>query len=117
MKLSINENELGQVISARELYGFLQVKRDFTTWIKARIEKYKFVESEDYQVNSSFPQIGGKGGRPKDDYLLTLNTAKELSMIENNEKGRQARKYFIECEHNLKQIQLSIKEMETKDWG
>ncbi|MGL5122562.1 MAG: hypothetical protein ACRC6K_00130, partial [Fusobacteriaceae bacterium] len=45
------------------------------------------------------------------------NTAKELSMIENNEKGRQARKYFIECEHNLKQIQLSIKEMETKDWG
>ena len=87
-----------QLVLSRELHQFLEVGRDFTSWIKKRIEKYKFVENEDYQVISSFPQNGGKGGRPKEEYLITLDMAKELSMVENNEKGRQARKYFIECE-------------------
>lgn len=98
MNLIVKENELGQVISARELHEFLEVKRDFTTWVKGRIEKYNFTEGEDFQVTFSFHQNGGKGGRPKEDYLLTLDMAKEVSMIENNEKGRQARKYFIACE-------------------
>lgn len=100
MNLVIKENELGQIISARELYQFLEVKRDFTTWIKGRIEKYNFVENEDFQVISFAPQNWGanKGGHNKVDYLITMDMAKELSMIENNEKGREARKYFIKCE-------------------
>lgn len=43
-----------------------------------------------------------KGGRPTKEYFLTLDMAKELSMVERNEKGKQARKYFIECEKRLK---------------
>ena len=100
MNLVIKENELGQVISAKELHEFLEVGRDYTTWIKCRIRRYNFVENEDFQSISLIHQIGGiKGGdRKSKDYLLTLDMAKELSMIENNEKGRQARKYFIACE-------------------
>lgn len=67
MNLIVKENELGQVISARELHEFLEVKRDFTTWVKGRIEKYNFTEGEDFQVTFSFHQNGGKGGRPKED--------------------------------------------------
>lgn len=100
MNLAIKENQLGQVISARELHQFLEVGRAFTNWIKGRIEKYNFIENEDYQLISLACQNGqaSHGGNNKVDYLITMDMAKELSMIENNEKGRMARKYFIACE-------------------
>lgn len=87
MNLVIKENELGQIISARELHEFLEVKRDFTTWIKGRIEKYNFIENEDFQMTSLIHQIGGiKGGdRKSKDYLIAMDMAKELSMIEKRE--------------------------------
>lgn len=96
-----NNGEGQQVVSGRELHKYLEVGRDFVTWIKERIEKYQFEENMDFTVVSSFPQNGGKGGRPKTDYILKLDMAKEISMIENNEQGRKARKYFIECERKL----------------
>lgn len=85
---------------ARDLHAFLEVRWDFTTWIKRRIAKYGFVEGEDYEVFHKFvenPQ-GDRGGRPADEYHLTIDMAKELAMVENNERGRQARRYFIERE-------------------
>ena len=87
-------------VNARDLHAFLEVRWDFTTWIKRRIAKYGFVEGEDYGVFHKFvenPQ-GDRGGRPADEYHLTIDMAKELAMVENNERGRQARRYFIECE-------------------
>lgn len=101
MELQVQETEKGRFISARDLHEFLEVGRDFTTWIKVRISTYQFKENEDYQVISIAPQNGGankRGGHNKIDYHLSIDMAKELSMIENNEKGRLARKYFIECE-------------------
>lgn len=100
MKLTIINQNQEQLVSARELYTFLEVKRDFTTWIKHRIIRYQFEENQDFQLFNLAPQIGGAshGGHNKIDYILTLDTAKELCMIENNEKGREARKYFIACE-------------------
>ncbi len=103
--VKINVNEIGeQLISARELHEFLEIGRDFTTWIKSRIEQYNFEENIDFIPVENFPQNGGKigKGRPQSDYILKLDMAKEISMIENNEKGRMARKCFIECEKKLK---------------
>jgi anti-repressor protein len=89
-----------QLVNARELHSFLEVGRDYSTWIKDRIDEYDFVENQDF---ISFPQNGGKpqGGRPVKEYSLTLDMAKELSMVERNEKGKQARRYFIDCEKAL----------------
>ena len=102
--IKITKNEEGQqLVSARELHGFLEIGRDFTTWIKGRIDKYGFIENIDFTVIESFHQNGGKGGRPEHDYAITIDMAKELSMVENNEKGRQARQYFIKCEKKLKE--------------
>lgn len=90
-----------QTINARELHAFLEVGKDFSTWIKDRIEQYGFLENQDFV---SFPQNGGKptGGRPTKDYAITLDMAKELAMVERNEKGKQARQYFIDCERRAK---------------
>jgi len=86
------------VCDARELHTFLEVGRDFTTWIKGRTEEYRFVEDEDFAIATA-PPIRGAGNRgARTDYHLTLDTAKELAMVENNDQGRAARRYFIECE-------------------
>lgn len=92
------------LVSARELHGFLEVQSKFADWIKNRIEKYGFEEGVDF-TKVSEPSKILEGSRMverlRDNYILKLDMAKELSMVENNEKGRQARKYFIECEKKL----------------
>jgi len=90
------------VCDARTLHTFLEARKDFSSWIKDRIEKYKFVDGDDFatvETLSSPNLVSSKARRQRMiDYHLTLDMGKELSMVENNEKGRQARKYFIECE-------------------
>ncbi|CDO46374.1 antA/AntB antirepressor family protein [Bartonella henselae] len=94
------DQETVQTVNARELHAFLEVGRDFTTWIKNRIKAYKFVHTKDYIL--TFPKTGERQNVSMTEYYLTLDMAKELSMVERNEKGRQARRYFIECEKKLK---------------
>ncbi|EJF75590.1 hypothetical protein MCO_01782 [Bartonella sp. DB5-6] len=96
----IIDQETVQTVNARELHTFLEVGRDFTTWIKNRIKTYKFVHTKDYIL--TFPKTGERQNVNMTEYHLTLDMAKELSMVERNEKGRQARRYFIECEKKLK---------------
>ena len=99
----IYENKQGErLIDARELHGALQIGRDFTTWIKGRISKYLFIEKEDYIL--TFTKIGERKNIIKHEYFLTLDMAKELCMIENNEIGRKIRKYFIEIEKRYRTI-------------
>lgn len=103
-----------KLVDARALHVFMQVRRDFATWIKARIRKFGFVVGEDYLIAKSGEQLDSPdlvnqvsrhgGDRRSIDYHLTLDMAKELAMVENNERGRQARRYFIECEKRLQQI-------------
>lgn len=90
-----------QTCNARDLWEFIESKQDFSTWIKARIEKYGFAEGEDYVVHKFVDNPAG--GRPTLDYHLTIEMAKELAMVENNDKGRQVRRYFIECEKRAKE--------------
>jgi len=99
--IPVYESKTGQAVNARDLHEFLEVGRDFTTWIKDRIEKYGFTENEDFVI---FPESGENPGRPKMKYILSLDTAKEIAMVENNERGSEARKYFISIEKKFKQL-------------
>lgn len=93
-------NEQTQITDARTLHRFLEVSAHFRTWIARRIDEYGFQEGEDFR---SF--LGeSSGGRRSREYHITLDMGKELAMVERNEKGRQARRYFIECEKRLQQI-------------
>ncbi|ELV3504371.1 antA/AntB antirepressor family protein [Escherichia coli] len=96
-------NEPTLLVNARDLHGFLEVGKDFSNWIRARLNEYGFVENLDYILFS--PNFAKTPGRRRKDYHLTLDTAKELAMVERNEKGRQIRRYFIECEKKLRNIQ------------
>lgn len=99
--LPITQRGDGQyLVSGRDLYTFLESKQDFTTWMKARIEKYTFVENKDFTLHKIMER-----GTWKHDYAITLTMAKELAMVESNEKGRQARRYFIAKEEELRQLQ------------
>lgn len=101
------QNKSVQLCNARDLHAFLQVGKDFSTWIKDRIATYGFISDEDYATAEilSSPKLGSSKARRQrmTDYHLTLDTAKELSMVENNEQGRMARRYFI-AQEKLAQI-------------
>lgn len=90
-----------QLVDARQLHEFMKIGKHFTTWIKDRIVEFGFKEGLDF-----FPNLGktqSNFGRPTNDYLITLDMAKELAMIERNPQGRQIRQYFIACEKKLRQ--------------
>lgn len=92
-----------QLVDARELHNALGNKRQFSDWIKQRIEQYGFIKNVDFTAfsqNCEKPQ----GGRPKTEYALTLDTAKEIAMVENNEQGRKIRRYFIEVEKRARNM-------------
>lgn len=102
LQSNVIADEQVQTVNARELHAFLQLKDDFSSWIKRRIEEYGFKENQDF---TNFPEKSGKikRGRPAIEYHITLDMAKELAMVERNERGREARRYFIECEKQLRQ--------------
>lgn len=76
--------DYGSWINAKTLHKELKVGKDFTTWIKGRISKYEFVENEDYKLDSPkrVNQNSHGGDRKSKIYSLTLDMAKELSMVE-----------------------------------
>jgi len=99
MELIKIENRQGkETVNARELWEFLGVQSKFSDWIKNRINKYDFIDYEDFITLSKKLESGGL----IKEYYITLDMAKELCMVENNERGKQARRYFIECEKQLK---------------
>lgn len=100
----INQEEI-KLVNAQLLHSFLEVETRFNDWINRRIEEYQFIENTDFILITQKRVTKGRGGdRRSKDYHLTLDMAKELAMIERTDKGRQARKYFIECEKQLMEI-------------
>lgn len=95
-----------KIVEARELHEFLEVGTKFTDWIKERIRKYGFVENEDYLL--VLTKSGERQNVIKHDYILKLDVAKELAMLEDNEQGREARKYFINIEKQFKELRLQF---------
>ena len=98
-------NEPVLLCNARNLHAFLGIGKMFAHWIKDRLGEYGFVENQDVVIACQNWQAKGRGGHNRKEYHLTLDTAKELAMVERNEKGRQIRRYFIECEKKLRNIQ------------
>lgn len=94
-----------ETVSARELHAFLESKQDFSTWIKNRIEKYEFVENQDFV---RFHKKMEANNATMIEYFVSVGMAKELAMVENNDKGKQARTYFIGCEKKLKEHQAKL---------
>ena len=114
--IKIITNEEGQqLVSARELHEFLESKRHFTDWMKTYISEnndYGFIENVDFtRIHAG---VNPTNGIPIIDYAVTINMAKELSMLSKTEKGKQARKYFIKCEEKLKE-ELQNKELTEAD--
>lgn len=132
--ISLNQTkinkELVNTVNARDLWKKLGSKRQFSDWIKDRLQR--FVENEDYVIVSHNTQkilknqlhkfmepenqsqieskevfhknmknLKNQGGRPTIDYFLTIDTAKMICMLENNEIGDKIRRYFVECEKEL----------------
>lgn len=105
--IPIHRNGGVQAVLGRDLHKFLEVKARYNDWFPRMVE-YGFIEGADYQAVDS--KIAGQefyskksktsdlGGRPSTDHIISLDMAKEISMIQRTERGKQARQYFIECE-------------------
>lgn len=107
IKIQVKENQ--QLVSAKELYHFLGYdKTQWARWSKQNIiEDTFFIENEDYITLDMMSK-----GNKTTDFLLTINMAKELSMLARNEKGKQARRYFIECEKKV--LEDKVKKLKNK---
>ena len=90
-------------VHGRTLWRWLDSKQEFSKWIKGRIEKYDFVENQDFTVIDKIVK-NLKGGRPTTEYSLTIEMAKELAMVENNLNGKMARRYFILVEKSATEV-------------
>jgi len=112
--------EKKRFVNARELHRRLKVGRRFADWIKDRIGKYDFIknidyfkvlprkelkQAEDFDFTILRNQKSKRGGDVRTiEYILTIDMAKEIAMLENNEIGKRVRKYFIRTEENFKQV-------------
>ena len=122
--IKITESEEGQLVSARDLHDFLVVQSSqnvvgekFSDWIKRMIE-YGFQRDVDYFVYE-YDYMGSPINRKSDnqtvskrEYLITVDCAKQISMLQRNDKGFEARKYFIEVEKKARNL---VKPMSTLD--
>ena len=97
--IKINSNN---TVSGRELHKFLEIGTRFDKWF-IRMCEYGFNENDDFiRVAQKCPTLGGT--QTIIDYAITLDMAKEISMLQRTEKGKQARQYFINCEKKLKEV-------------
>jgi phage anti-repressor protein len=104
---TIDKNNTIETVSARELWVYLESKQDFSTWIKNRIADYDFKENLDYVLlHKKMEQVSG--AKHTIEYYISISMAKELGMVERNEKGKEIRKYFIDCESKLIELKKEL---------
>lgn len=91
------------IVKGIDLYNALETKTVFAQWVRRRLKECDAVQNEDYQV-CFLPNLAkDQRGRQKQEYIIKLDIAKEMAMLERNEKGKQVRRYFIEVEKKYKQ--------------
>jgi phage antirepressor protein len=105
--IKITEYNGNQAVSARDLHKFLEITERFSSWFE-RMLQYGFVENQDFTSAKSFTLVNNGAQREIDDYALTLDCAKEISMIQRSKKGKEAREYFIECEKQLRSGKFAL---------
>ena len=97
IKVSVDENN-EQVVSCREIYNFLNISDRYSRWFE-RMCEYGFVENIDYTSVKSYTVVNNGAKKGIEDHLIKLSMAKEIAMLQRNEKGKQIRLYFIEIEN------------------
>ena len=102
IKIEVKDGK--QLVSARELHKGLQVTERFSSWFDRYVVKYGFIENIDYVGCKVFNTLAKQ---TLQDYALSIDVAKHVSMIQRNELGMKFRTYFIECEKQLKQISIA----------
>ena len=105
-KATINNEEVNAV-NARDLWEKIESKRRFGDWIKDRLEG--FTEGQDYVIHKIVKTGNGASGKQYQiDYIISLDTAKHIAMLERNEQGHKIRQYFIEVEKNARKISEAV---------
>lgn len=113
-----------KVVYGKDLHKSLEVKTDFSTWVKRRFSECDAEENKEFELLPIFGE-NPMGGRPQTEYIIKLDTAKEMAMLERNDKGKQVRKYFIAEEQKKQSEQIqkvedtvtTIKEILTEPIG
>ncbi|MDB8711738.1 antA/AntB antirepressor family protein [Mediterraneibacter gnavus] len=114
--LTVIENELvpvyeastgEKVVYGSELHEVLGVRTPYKDWSTRRLNDIDAVENEDFEA----AQICAPSGQTKKDHIIKLDTAKEMAMLERNEKGKQVRRYFIRVEKKYKSASLATQEL------
>lgn len=90
-----------QVVNSRELWAALEVKTEYSHWAKRRLEDVDAEENLDYLT-----VVKKDGRQTMIDYIVTMDTAKEMAMLERNEKGKMVRRYFIEAEKRYREMKI-----------
>lgn len=104
----VYETSTGEkVVYGSELHEVLEVKSRYREWIDRRLLDIDAVENEDFQA----AEISAPSGQTKKEYIIKLDTAKEMAMLERNEKGKEVRRYFIQVEKKYKSASLATKEL------
>lgn len=115
-KLKVIENDLvpvyetstgEKVVYGSELHEVLGVRTPYKDWSTRRLNDIDAVENEDFEA----AQICAPSGQTKKDHIIKLDTAKEMAMLERNEKGKQVRRYFIQVEKKYKAASLATQEL------
>lgn len=99
-----------QTVNARDLHAFLEVRKDFSNWIKKQVERARLVEGRDFIVITGSPKRanGEFNPKPSVEYHLTIEAAKHIAMMSGCDKGFAVRDYFLECERIAKQPPVAI---------
>lgn len=99
---------LEPLVSARDLYKALDLKHRFSDWIKQNLLS-NFIEGVDFTSVSTSTLVNNGAMKPIKDYILTLDTAKQIAMLSRTEKGKQVRAYFIQVEKQYNNPDAIIK--------
>ncbi|WP_386693840.1 antA/AntB antirepressor family protein [Lonepinella sp. MS14435] len=117
---NFNQGIKQQLINAHDLWLFLEIKTRFNDWITRNIKEYGFKQGKDlFYSNLSKKDLAQNQetrGRKQKNYLLTISTAKELTMTASNRQGKLARRYFIQCEERLAEIAPEIIKEYRSQW-
>ncbi|BDD37903.1 phage antirepressor KilAC domain-containing protein [Streptococcus ruminantium] len=99
INITVNDNQ-EPVVSGRDLHKVLEIKTQYTKWLE-RMSEYGFVENEDFMAISQ-KRLTAQGNQTEfTDHVLKLDMAKEIAMLQRNDKSKQVRKYFIQVEKDF----------------
>lgn len=112
--IPLTDSEIGgatvQTVNARTLHESLEVKKDFSNWIKAQIKRAMLVEDRDFVTVA---QKGDGGKFAAIEYHVTIEAGKHIAMLSGTAKGREVREYFIECERKAKAATVALTPTQT----